>query len=40
MESRNTKKVPVFLNAMGSWTYALLWDFLVLVKPAEKNFSD
>ena len=34
------KKVPVFLNATGSRTYALLQDLLALVKPAEKNFAD
>ena len=34
------KKVPAFLNAVGSWTYTLLRDLLAPVKPAEKNFTD
>ena len=34
------KKVPVFLNTVGSRTYALLRDLLAPAKPAEKKFED
>ena len=34
------QKVPIFLNAVGARTYALLRDLLSPEKPAAKNFAE
>lgn len=34
------QKVPIFLNAVGAWTYALLRDLLSPAKPTAKSFEE